>query len=381
MKIVLIGPTYPFRGGLSHHTTLLCRALRKNHEVKFISFTRQYPKILFPGRSDRDPSKNPLKIDNVDYIIDSMNPVTWMSAVRAVTAYRPDKIVIPWWVVFWAPPFWTIITFVKRYLSAEIVFVCHNVYEHEPSSLKRIVTKAVLSKADRIITHSAEETSKLKGLLGKDVNAITAFHPTYADLNDKIYSKKEAKTRLGLEGDVLLFFGFVREYKGLDVLLDAMPIVLKDKKISLLIVGEFWKDKQKYLEKIHYSGISTNIRIIDEYISNEEIGLYFAAADLVIQPYISVSGSGICQIAFGFDRPVIATNVGCLPEVIENGVNGRIVEPGDATGLARAILESLEPLTLSRFSQNAVKTKEKFSWKKMADIVAREAAVKEGNFL
>lgn len=380
MKIVLIGPTYPFRGGIAHYTTLLCRALRENHEVKFISFKRQYPRILFPGRSDRDPSKIPLRVDNVDYIIDSMNPVTWMSAVRAIKDYKPEKVVIPWWVAFWAPPFRTIISLVKRHLSAEIVFICHNVYEHEPGSLKRIVTKAVLSQADRIITHSAEETRKLTDLLGKDVNAITAFHPTYVHLNDKLYTKKEAKTRLGLEGNVLLFFGFVREYKGLNVLLDAMPIVIKNKKIILLIVGEFWKDKEKYLDKIEYFEISSSIRIIDEYIPNEEIGIYFAAADLVIQPYVSVSGSGICQIAYGFDRPVIATNVGCLPEVIEHGVNGRIVEPGDASGLARAILESLEPLTLSRYSQNALKTKEKFSWGKMADTVAGETAAREDNF-
>ncbi|HDZ62042.1 MAG TPA: glycosyltransferase, partial [Nitrospirae bacterium] len=128
----------------------------------------------------------------------------------------------------------------------------------------------------------------------------------------------------------------------------------------------------EYLEKIEYSGISSKVRIVDEYVPNEEIGIYFAAADLVVQPYISASGSGISQIAYGFDRPVIATDVGSLPEVVEDGVNGRIVEPGDAGGLAEAILESLDPHTLSRFSLNAAKTKEKFSWGKMAEIVSGE---------
>ncbi|GBD97973.1 MAG TPA: glycosyltransferase [Nitrospirae bacterium] len=374
MRIVLIGPTYPFRGGIAHYTTLLCRALRENHDVKFISFKRQYPDILFPGRSDRDSSRSPVKVNDVDYIIDSLNPLTWLAAVHAVKKYRPDKIVLPWWVAFWTPQFWTILTMVKRHLESEVVIICHNVVEHEAGFMKKMASKVVLSRADRLITHSRKETLRLKDLLGKNVNALTAFHPTYAGLSDKRYSKEEARERLGLSGSVLLFFGFVRDYKGLGVLLDAMPLVLKDKDVTLLIVGEFWKDKQEYLKKIEYSGISGKVRIVDEYVPNEEIGIYFAAADLVVQPYISASGSGISQIAYGFDRPVIATDVGSLPEVVEDGVNGRIVKPGDAGGLAEAILESLDPHTLSMFSLNAAKTKEKFSWRRMAEIVCGEAA-------
>ena len=167
----------------------------------------------------------------------------------------------------------------------------------------------------------------------------------------------------------MLFFGFVRQYKGLDVLLDAMPIMLKEKNVILLIVGEFWGDKQSYLDKIDRNGTSANVRIVDKYVPNEEIGIYFAASDLVVQPYISASGSGICQIAYGFDRPVVATNVGSLSEVVRDGVNGRLVEPNNHRSLALAILESLEPVTLSRFTINANKTKEEFSWEKMAKII------------
>jgi len=369
LKIVLIGPTYPFRGGIAHYTTLLCQALRQNHNVRFISFKRQYPRILFPGKSDRDPSKKPLRIEEVDYIIDSMNPLTWMDAVRAIRKYKPDKVVIPWWISFWMPQFWFILTLVKRSLKSELVFICHNVVEHESNFLKKMATKVVLSKAHRLITHSKEETNRLKNLLGEHVNVITAFHPTYADLSDKRYAKEQAKVKIGLTGDVLLFFGFVREYKGLDVLLDAVPIVLKGKEVTLLIVGEFWESRQKYLSKINRLELSKKVVIVDEYVPNEEIGLYFAAADLVVQPYISVSGGGICQIAYGFDRPVIATNVGSFTEVVEDGVNGRLVEPGDVRGLAKAIIESLEPAILSRFSKNAIRTKEKFSWRRMAEIV------------
>lgn len=370
MKIILIGPTYPYRGGIAHYTTLLCRELRKYHEVKFISFKRQYPKILFPGMSDLDPSNNPVKIDNVDYLLDSMNPLTWLKVFRTIKDYNPDKIIIPWWVAYWMPPFWSIVFLVKRYLKSEIVFICHNVVEHESNSFKKMATKAVLSRAHRLITHSKEDTQRLYDLLGKHVNAITAFHPTYTDLSDDRYTKEKAKERLRLTGNVLLFFGFIREYKGLNVLLEAISMIPKDNNVRLLIVGEFWKNKKKYLDEINLFGLSGKVKIVDEYVPNEEIGLYFAAADMVVQPNISASGSGIIQIAYGFDRPVIATNVGSLPEVVEEGINGFIVEPGDARGLAEAIQRSLDPHTLYQLSRNAVKTKEKFSWKSMAKIVS-----------
>jgi len=379
MKICLLGPTYPFRGGIAHYTTLLCRALRRNCDVKFISFRRQYPKILFPGQSDKDTSREPLKIDNVDYLLDSMNPLSWIKVFQSINAYKPNKVIIPWWVAFWTPQFWSIVSLIKRNLQSEIVFICHNVIEHESHIIKKIAAKAVLSKADRIITHSREDTLRLKDLLGNGVDTITAFHPTYMDLSSRRYTKDQAKEKLGLTGNVLLFFGFVRQYKGLDILLDAMPIVLKEKKITLLIVGEFWSDKQSYLDKIDLCGASANIKIVDTYVPNEEICIYFAASDLVVQPYISASGSGICQIAYGFDRPVIATNVGSLAEVVSDGVNGRLVEPNNPRSLAQAIIKSLLPKTLSRFTMNAIKTKEKFSWERMANIVLHSKSAPKTN--
>lgn len=369
MKILLIGPTYPFRGGIAHYTTLLCRALREDHEVKFISFKRQYPRLFFPGKTDQDISKHPLRVDNVNYMIDPLNPLSWLATVRLITEFQPEKLVLPWWASYWALPFWTILTHIKRSLDCEIVFICHNVVDHESQFFSKYAARAVLSKADRLLTHSHDETRKLHDLFGPHVNGVTAFLPTYAELKVKEYTPEEAKTELGLTGDVLLFFGFVRPYKGLGILLEAMPAVLKEKQVTLLIVGEFWWDKKKYLDQIRNSGLSDHVKIVDRYVPNEEMGQYFAAADLVVQPYISASGSAISQLAYGFDRPVIATRVGSLPEVIEDGQNGRIVEPGDAQGLAEAIVTSLEPATKNRFLENAIRTKERFSWKRMADIV------------
>lgn len=375
MRIALVGPTYPYRGGISHYTTLLCRALRESHEVKFISFKRQYPKLFFPGKTDKDPSSKPVKVDEVDYIIDSLNPLSWLRAAKEIKDYGPDKIIFGWWVAFWMPQFWSIIKLVKRSCRSEIVIICHNVVEHESSFVKKLAAKAVLSKAERLITHSVQETARLRELLGEGINVVTAFHPTYADLSESRYTKQQAKDKLGLTGDCLLFFGFVREYKGLGVLLEAMRIVKERRCALLLVVGEFWKDKRKYTEQIERLGISSEVRIVDKYVPNEDIGLYFAAADIVVQPYLSVSGSGICQIAYGFDRPVIATEIGSLAEVVEDGVNGRLVASGDVRALAEAICDSLEPEKLNEFSKNAVRTKEKFSWQRLAGVVIEDIAI------
>jgi len=361
MKIVLIGPTFPFRGGILHHTTLLYKELIKHHEVLFISFKRQYPKLLFPGKSDRDPSKNPLKPEKVFYEIDSLNPLTLESTIKMIKAFAPEKCIFPWWVSFWGPHFWYIAARIKRLTHCEIIAICHNVLEHEPNGLKNFISKFFLLKADRLVTHSSSDSLKLKNLLGKK-NIMTAFHPTYAPLP---HVKEENSVRLKRRpGNIILFFGFVRPYKGLHVLLSALKIIIKKQNVHLLVVGKFWADKQKYLEQIDQLGIREQVTIFDQYIPNENIHLFFSAADLVVQPYLSASGSGVCQLAYGFGCPVIATKMGSLTEVITDGVNGQLVSSGNIRELADAIIKSLEPYMLNYLTENAMKTKTFFSWEK-----------------
>ncbi len=369
MKILVVGPTFPFRGGIAHYTTLLSQTLSEHHDVTLLSFTRQYPQFLFPGKTDRDTSETPIRFGNTIHMIDSMNPLTWFRAVRLIQELNPDQIIVPWWASFWAPIFWTILRSVKRKTTSKIVFICHNAVDHESHPFAKAASRAVLTKADHLITHSKEVTRDLEVILGRGIGITTAFLPTFEQVGVKKYSREDARHDLKLSGDVLLFFGFVRDYKGLHVLLEALRIVLRKKQVTLLVVGEFWKGKKQYLGEIESLGISEHVQIIDRYVPNEEIGKYFSASDLVVQPYLSASGSAICQLAYGFDRPVIATRVGSLSEVIEDGVNGRLVTPGDRTGLAAAILESIEPEVKQRFSENAVKTKDKFSWEKMARII------------
>ncbi|WP_462323579.1 glycosyltransferase [Desulfoplanes sp.] len=365
MKISIVGPTYPFRGGIAQHTTILCNTMRLEHDVQFISYTRQYPKLIFPGSTDRDPSADALKSDPVEYLIDSMNPFSWRQATKSIVRFGPQIIVFPWWVIFWAPQLLYIIRNIRKKIKTKIIILCHNVSDHESNKTKENINKLVMNLADVLITQSTDETKKLSRLINKNKKIITAFHPTYKKLcskNLKLCDKKKKNQ--------LLFFGFVRKYKGLDVLLDALPLVQKKKKIHLNIVGEFWNDKQYYLDKIESLKINESISLVDEYVPNERLAEYFFSADLVIQPYLSASGSGVSQLAYGFGVPVIATKVGSIAEVINDRVNGRLVEPRDPQGLAEAILESLEPDTLGRMKVEAKKVKDQFSWDKFADIIA-----------
>jgi len=362
MKICLIGPSYPFRGGVAHHATLLYRYLRRNNDVTFFAYKRQYPVFLFPGKTDIDPSDSPLNEPGIKRMLDYINPATWIKTAMEIIREQPEILIIPWWVVFWAPLVCTIGLPVKLFSRTKIVFLCHNVIEHEPALWKRILTKIVFLFGDQFITHSEKETLVLQRLSGEKIQVKTLFHPTYKDLSVIRTGKKDAKQILGISGKAILFFGFVRRYKGLDILLKAMSHILKKEKVTLIVAGEFWKDKQRYVDLIHTLNISHAVKIYDEYIPNENIDLFFAAADLVVQPYRSASGSGVCQLAYGMGVPVIATRVGSLSEVIDDFKNGRIVEPENSLILASAVLESLVSDALKKYKKNAALTAEKFSW-------------------
>ena len=368
MKICLIGPTYPYRGGISHYTTLLYKHLLSRHEVKFISFKRQYPKLLFPGKSDIDPSQTHIQEDGVQRILDSMNPTSWLRVASKIIKINPELLIIPWWVSFWAPQFWTISLIVKIFCNSKILFLCHNVVEHESIWIDKILTRIVLKNGDFYIVHSTEDKQNLLSMF-PEAKVKKSFHPTYDVFNIGDFNPRTVRKKYGIEGNIILFFGFVREYKGLKYLIKSLPEVLSKRNITLLIVGEFWKDKDEYLHLINDLGIKDKIIIVDEYVPNEDVGFYFSAADLVVQPYISATGSGIIQIAFGFNKPVVATNVGCLPEVVEDGKTGYLVPPKDSHDLAKAIIKFFQEGNSREFSQNVEKDKYKFSWDRMVDVI------------
>lgn len=368
MKVSMIGPSYPFRGGISHYTTLLYINLKKTHDTKFYAFKRQYPKWLFPGHTGRDNSGTVIRECDVDNILDSLNPFTWLKVFLRIKKANPDLVIFPWWVSFWTPQFWTIATLVKTFTQTKILFICHNVVEHESKMVDKICAKFVLKKGDYFIVHSGEDYENLKKIK-PDAKVKRSFHPTYEVFHSENISKETARRQLSIEGNTILFFGFVRPYKGLNYLIEAMPMITKHIDVTLLIVGEFWKDEEEYLEQIKSTGSEDNIKVINKYVPNEEVSLYFAASDLVVLPYVSATGSGVVQASFGCNKPVISTNVGCLPEVIEDGKTGYVVNSKDPKAIADAVVHFYKDGKEEEFVNNIKREKEKFSWDRMVQTI------------
>jgi len=368
MNICLIGPSYPFRGGISHYMTLLYRHLRVRHDVQFFSFKRQYPKWLFPGKTDIDPSSFPIREEHTNRIIDSINPFNWIQVAGKIIKLQPDLLIIPWWVSFWAPQFCTISFIVKLFTHTKILFLCHNVVEHESKWIDKALTRIVLRNGNFYIVHSKEDQQNLLSIFS-EAQVRKTFHPTYDVFNLGYFDPNKVRREYGIEGNVILFFGFVREYKGLKYLLKALPEVLSKIDITLLIVGEFWKNKNQYIDLIKNLRIEDKIIIVDKYVPNEEVGKYFSAADVVVQPYVSATGSGIVQIAFGFNKPVISTGVGSLLEVVEDGKTGYLVSPGSSSELAKAIVKFFENKKSGEFIENIKKENYRFSWDRIVDAI------------
>ncbi len=377
MRISLIGPTFPFRGGISHYTTLLYQHLALSHHVTFFTFKRQYPSMLFPGKTDRDPSRTPMTVRDTEVVLDSMNPVSWVKVALKIIRSHQDLLIIPWWVSFWAPQFWTISFLVKRLSKTTVLFLCHNVVEHESGWLDKRLTALVLRNGDVFVVHSREDERNLRTIFPATL-VRRHPHPTYAVFNSTRSREKDVRKTYGIKGHMILFFGFVRDYKGLKYLIKALPNVLCQVEVTLLIAGEFWKDKNVYLSLIRRLTLENHVVIVDEYIPNEDVAACFRAADLVVQPYVSATGSGVVQLAYGFNRPVIATNISSLEEVVEDGATGYLVPPEDPEALAGAIVRFFREGKGKVFRQNIKRRTHRYSWENMVRIIEDAAAAAHG---
>jgi glycosyltransferase involved in cell wall biosynthesis len=362
MKIDLVGPSYPFRGGISYHTTLLFKHLKAKHQTRFYCFRRQYPRFLFPGRTDSEESRFYLRDKESQPLLDALNPLTWLNVARRVVRDGPELTILPWWVVYWAPQYLTIILLIKIFSRTRIVFICHNVAEHEAHFLRTAAARLVLSQAHGLIVHSEQEKEVLKALTGKSRITVTV-HPTYDVFATTVMSKTSARESLGLSDEkTLLFFGFIRSYKGLADLIRALPLILARLKVRLLIVGEFWEDKKRYLRLIDELDVQEQVTVVDRYVRNEEMPAYFCASDLVVLPYTSVTGSGILQLAFAFGRPVVATAVGDFLRAIEDKKTGFLVAPRSPRSIADAVVEFYENHDDAEMQARIKEGMSRFSW-------------------
>lgn len=369
MKLSVVGPTAPYRGGISHYNTLLCQALEDGgHDVRAFNFTRMYPELLFPGKTQLDASRAAIGFPS-ERTIDSVFPPSWRSTGKRIGKLAPDRIVFQWWHPFFAPSYAAVSFWARRYApGARQVFVCHNVRPHEASPIDQGLLRLAYSRADAFVVHAAQERDVLAELAPRKP-AVVHPHPTYDVFRSGQLSRGEARQRLELDGDVLLFFGYVREYKGLRFAIEAMPHILKRRPVTLVVAGEFYEERAPYEARIKELGLESRVRLVDRYIANEDVAAFFTASDLVVQPYVHATQSGISQIAFGFDKPVVATNVGGLPEVIRHGETGFLVPPGDANAIAEAVLTFFEDGHQERMARAIRSDQERFSWTSLASAV------------
>jgi glycosyltransferase involved in cell wall biosynthesis len=373
MKYALIGPTYPYRGGISHYTTLLYQHLNAVHETKLYSFKRQYPAFLFPGKTDKDPSAAPLQVP-CEYVLDPLNPLTWLETFSRIKRERPDAVILQWWVPYWALAFASVAGLLRRFTPAKVVFICHNVLPHEGSVVDKFLTRLALGQGQYFILQSQKDLSNLKALL-PNAQAVRTILPLYDAAQWQVMENGVAKKALGLAGPVMLFFGFVRKYKGLEYLIRAMPEVLRNITAQLLIVGEFWEAREPYQRMIEELGLQRSVQVVDHYVPNEEVGLYFSAADVVVLPYADATQSAVVSLAYAFDKPVITTAVGGLPEVVADGETGFVVPPRDHEALAAAIVKYFQGDCAARFTANVRARRSTLSWPGLVSLIEEFTAV------
>ena len=361
-RFCLIGPTYPYRGGIAHYTTLLAQHLRKAHEVLLLSFSRQYPTWLFPGRSDKDPSERPLQTE-AQYLLDPLNPLTWRSTLQQIRQWEADAVVIPWWHPYFAPVWFGLGRGIQRLKPRpKLLFICHNVQPHEQGSLSRLllpsVLKSVLGRGDGFIVHSQADRAIFQSYLPEAQIIVTPL-PTYAALGGK--DSVPLPVDLPTDRPLLLFCGLVRPYKGLDILLEAMALLKQP--THLLVVGEFWQGSlATYQAQIKRLGLTDCVTVINGYVPDELLAASIDRTNVVVLPYRSATQSAIVQTAFGRGKPVITTNVGGLAEAVEDGRTGLIVPSEDPPALAEAIEHYFSENLEVSFSEHIREENGRFSW-------------------
>jgi glycosyltransferase involved in cell wall biosynthesis len=369
-KIFILGPAWPLRGGLATFDELLCRSLNDaGHDARIISFSLQYPNFLFPGTTQYDTTgKSPEGI-KIETKINSVNPFNWLSVGKYIRREKPDFIIIRYWLPFMGPSLGTIARRAKKNGKTKIIALVDNAIPHEKRIGDKLFSNYFLKSCDGYLTMSQKVLDDLNQFTNSTIKIFTE-HPLYTSFGE-IVEKTKAREYLQLEekGKYLLFFGFIRRYKGLDLLLEAMADErVRELNVKLIVAGEYYEDSKYYEEIIARLNLKNNLVLKTDFIPNEDVHWYFCACDMVAQTYHNATNSGVTKVAIQFDKPSLVTNVAGLAEIIFHGKSGYVVEP-NVKEIADSIVDFYKNNRETAFVKATIIEKRKYGWDVMVDNI------------
>ena len=360
-KVFIIGPAFPLRGGLASFDELFCEALNKEgHQCEIISYSLQYPNFLFPGSTQYHVNGTAPKNITIHTLINSVNPLSWFKTASFIKKQKPDFIIFRFWIPFMGPALGTIARLVKKQ-NIKVLAITDNVIPHEKRLGDKQLASYFIKGCDAFVTMSKAVMNDLEKFTNTSHKKYL-LHPLYTAFGDKI-PKQEARLKLHLKQDdrIILFFGLIRKYKGLDLLIEAFSLLKANPHNKLLIAGEFYEDKQPYFDLISKYKLEEQIILLNQFIPNDDVKYYFSAADIVALPYRSATQSGVTQVSFHFEVPTLVTNVGGLGEIIPHNVAGYVVEP-NPQAIASSLEDYFENNKEQAFTEGMMQEKQKYEW-------------------
>jgi glycosyltransferase involved in cell wall biosynthesis len=369
MKIVIAAPAHPYRGGIAEFSNRLALQFQsEGHEINIVTFSLQYPGFLFPGKTQYTDSPAPEKI-KITRSLNSVNPLNWLITGKRIKRQKPDILLLRFWLPFMGPCLGTVSRITRSNKHTKVVCIFDNVIPHEKRPGDKFLTRYFTKSIDGAIVMSVTVEDELK-TFRRDIPIKLNPHPLFDNYGDAV-PKEYALAALNLDPEFsyLLFFGFIRAYKGLDLLLDAFADHrLRNRKLKLLVAGEFYEDDAPYRTKIKEHRLENDVIIFNRFIRDKEVPLFFGAADLVVQPYKSATQSGVTQIAFHYEKPMLVTEVGGLKEIITHGKCGYVVKP-DFQSIADSIVDFYDNNRKELFTEGVKQEKQKFTWDKMTGSI------------
>ena len=362
-KVIIIGPAFPYRGGIANfNNSLAVEYKNQGADVKVYSFSLQYPSFLFPGKTQYEEGESPKGIEIID-VVNSINPFNWFRVASMIIKENPDYVIIRYWLPFVAPCLGTIAKLIRK--KIKVFAIIDNIIPHEKRIGDSFLTRYFVKSCDAFLTLSSSVLDDLKKFTNTE-EKIFIPHPIY-DSFGEIVEKSTAKEKLGLDinGKYLLFFGFVRKYKGLDIMLDVMADKrIQDLEVKLIVAGEFYDNKQEYISQIISLGISEYVILKSDFIPEEDVKHYFCACDMITQTYRTATQSGVTQIAYHFERPMLVTNVGGLSEIVPHNKVGYVCDI-NTKDIADCIVEFYSEQKEDEFARNTKKEKARFTWSEL----------------